>query len=56
MTDRTEIFPENIDFFPPDDIVFSVNPFKRAMNRILTGFALCAVTFNFLILITFFLL
>ncbi len=47
MTDRTEIFPENIDFLPPDDIVFSVNPFKRAMNRILTGFALCAVTFNF---------
>ena len=47
MTDRDEIFFENLDLLPPEDIVSVVNPFKKALNRILTGFALCAVTFNF---------
>ena len=29
---------------PPDDVAHDVTPWRRAMNRILTGFALGAVT------------
>lgn len=32
---------------PPEEIVADVTPWRRAMNRILFGMALCAVTLNF---------
>ena len=31
---------------PPDDIAYEVTPWRKAINRILTGFALGAVTLN----------
>lgn len=34
----------------PDDIIAEVTPWKRAVNRILAGMALCAITLNFLYL------
>ena len=33
---------------PPDDIAYEVTPWRKAINRILTGFALGAITLNFL--------
>lgn len=33
---------------PPEDIVAEVTPWKRAMNRVLAGMALSAITLNFL--------
>lgn len=35
---------------PPEEIVAEVTPWRRAMNRILFGMALCAITLNFLCL------
>lgn len=35
---------------PPEEIVAEVTPWQRAMNRILFGMALCAITLNFLCL------
>lgn len=35
---------------PPEEIVADVTPWRRAMNRILFGMALCAITLNFLCL------
>jgi len=35
---------------PPDDIVAEVTPWKKAMNRVLTGLALSVITLNFLAL------
>ncbi len=32
---------------PPDDIAYDVTPWRKAINRILTGFALGAITLNF---------
>lgn len=32
---------------PPDDIAYEVTPWRKAINRILTGFALGAITLNF---------
>lgn len=32
---------------PPEEIVTEVTPWRRAMNRILFGMALCAITLNF---------
>ena len=40
----------SVSEFPPDDIITEVTPWRRAMNRILTGMALCTVTLNFLCL------
>ena len=37
-------FPE----LPSDDIVAEVTPWKKAMDRVLTGLTLCTVTLNFL--------
>lgn len=40
-----------LDALPPtDDVVRLVTPWRRAMNRILSGLALCSVTLNFLCL------
>ena len=33
---------------PPDDIAYEVTPWRKAINRILTGFALGAIALNFL--------
>ena len=38
------------DLQPPENVVKSVTPWNRAMNRILLGLALCSVTLNFLCL------
>lgn len=35
---------------PPEDIVAGITPWKKAMNRVLAGMALCAITLNFLCL------
>ena len=35
---------------PPEDIVAEITPWKKAMNRVLAGMALCAITLNFLCL------
>ena len=35
---------------PPDDIVREVTPWRRAMDRILPGMALCAIPLNFFLL------
>ena len=35
---------------PPEEIVAEVTPWRRAINRILFGMALCAITLNFLCL------
>lgn len=35
---------------PPEEIAAEVTPWRRAMNRILFGMALCAITLNFLCL------
>ena len=37
----------SISEFPPDDVIAEVTPWRKAMNRILTGMALCTVTLNF---------
>ncbi len=46
MNDMERIL-ENMPELPPEDIVEGVSPCRKALNRILTGFALCAVTLNF---------
>lgn len=33
---------------PPEDVAAGVTPWKRAMNRVLAGMALCTITLNFL--------
>lgn len=38
----------SISELPPDDIAEAVTPWRRAMNRILFGFALCVITLNIL--------
>ena len=35
---------------PPEDVVEKITPWKKAMNRVLAGMALCAITLNFLCL------
>ena len=46
---RIEHFQEakSLPELPPEDIVADVSPWKKAMNRTLTGLALCTVTLNF---------
>lgn len=41
---------QSVDELPPEEIVAEVTPWRRAMNRILFGMALCAITLNFLCL------
>lgn len=38
---------QSVSEAPPDDVVNEVNPWKKAMTRVLVGMALCAVTLNF---------
>ena len=48
--DFESILRGGIPDIPPDDIIAEVTPWKKAMNRVLAGMALCAVTLNFLCL------
>lgn len=50
MNDRDfdAMLTESISELPPDDITEDVTPWRRAMNRILFGFALCVITLNIL--------
>ena len=49
MTDADfeALLARSIPDVPPEEIVAEVTPWRRAMNRILFGMALCAVTLNF---------
>ena len=38
---------DSVAELPPADIAYEVTPWRKAINRILTGFALGAVTLNF---------
>ncbi|MBR2894364.1 MAG: hypothetical protein IKC03_01725, partial [Oscillospiraceae bacterium] len=42
-----ELLRDSMSELPPEDVVTEVTPWKRAMNRILIGLALCTVTLNF---------
>jgi hypothetical protein len=48
--DFDEMLESAVPELPPDDIVHEVTPWRKAMDRILTGMALCAITLNFLAL------
>lgn len=41
------LLAQSVAELPPEEIVAEVTPWRRAMNRILFGMALCAVTLNF---------
>ena len=41
------LLQDGIAELPPDDIAYEVTPWRKAINRILTGFALGAITLNF---------
>lgn len=44
------LLENSVSDLPPEDIVADVTPWKKAMNRVLLGMALSAVTLNFLCL------
>lgn len=44
------LLAQSVAELPPEEIVADVTPWRRAMNRILFGMALCAITLNFLCL------
>ena len=52
MTDADfeAMLAQSVPDTPPEEIVAEVTPWRRAMNRILFGMALCAITLNFLCL------
>lgn len=41
------LLENSVSELPPEDVVGTVTPWKKAMNRVLWGIALCAVTLNF---------
>ena len=45
--DLETLFAESFSALPPDEVVEKVNPFLRAVNRVLIGMALCTLTLNF---------
>ena len=49
-SDLDTILQESMPETPPEDIIREVTPWRRAMNRVLTGLALNAITLNFLTL------
>lgn len=49
-SDFDTILQESMPETPPEDIIHEVAPWRRAMNRVLTGLALNAITLNFLAL------
>lgn len=46
--DFDDLMQDMIPELPPDDVAYTVTPWRKAINRVLTGFALGAVTLNFL--------
>lgn len=44
------LLAQSVDELPPEEIVADVTPWRRAMERVLFGLALCMVTLNFLCL------
>lgn len=50
MNDRDfdAMLSQSVSELPPDDITEDVTPWRRAMNRILFGFALCVITIKIL--------
>lgn len=48
--DFETVLGDSIPELAPEDIIGEVTPWRKAMNRVLTGMALCAVTLNFLCL------
>ncbi len=54
MTERNfdfdEMLTSSLSEIPPEDIVSSVTPWKKAMRMVLIGFALCGITLHFLYL------
>ena len=52
MTDADfeAMLAQSVPDVPPEEIVAEVTPWRRAMNRVLFGMALCAITLNFLCL------
>lgn len=40
----------SVSEFPPEDVIAEVTPWRKAMDRVLTGMALCTITLNFLCL------
>lgn len=44
------LLAQSVDELPPDEIVTDVTPWRRAMERVLFGLALCTITLNFLCL------
>lgn len=45
--DFETLLEDNLSDIPPEDIVREVTPWRKAMNRVLVGMALCAITLNF---------
>lgn len=45
--DFETLLEDNLADIPPEDIVREVTPWRKAMNRVLVGMALCAITLNF---------
>ena len=41
------LLAQSVDELPPEEIVADVTPWRRAMERVLFGLALCMVTLNF---------
>lgn len=48
--DLEALLAGSVSELPPDDIITEVTPWRKAMNRVLIGIALCSVTLNFLCL------
>lgn len=45
--DFEAVLEKSVSELPPDDVVDAVTPWRKAMNRVLIGMALCAITLNF---------
>lgn len=48
--DFDALLESSVSDYPPEDVAADVTPWKKAMNRVLTGMALTAITLNFLCL------
>ena len=48
--DFDQLLSSAVPELPPDDIVHEVTPWRKAIDRILIGMALCTITLNFLTL------
>ena len=48
--DFDALLKDSLPDLPPEDVVADVTPWRRAMNRVLTGLGLTSITLNFLYL------